>query len=70
MMNYDECNEFLGEHVDIGTKHYDFPDRFFYNTGLLKEVTEKFAKLKTRTGYKLIPLIEIFEIRLSREGIH
>ncbi len=70
MMKCDECNEFVGEYVDIATKHYDFPDRFFYYTGLLKEVNEEFSKLKTRTGYKLIPLGDIFEIRLSKEGVH
>jgi len=70
MLNGDECNEFVGMCVDIGTKHYNVPDRFFYYTGLLKEVNDNVLKLKTRIGYKLIPLAEISEIRLSREGIH
>lgn len=70
MLKCNECNEFVGEYVDIGTKNYDFPDRFFYFTGLLKEVNEEFAKLKTRAGYKLISLNDIFEIRFSREGVH
>ena len=70
MLNGDECNEFVGKYVDIGTKHYNVPDRFFYYTGLLKEVNDNVLKLKTRIGYKLIPLTEIFEIRLSREGTH
>ena len=70
MLKCDECNEFVGMCVDIGTKNYNVPDRFFYYTGLLKEVNDNVLKLKTRIGYKLIPLTEIFEIRLSREGIH
>lgn len=33
-----------------------------------RKLNKEFIKIKTRTA-KLIPLIEIFEIRLSRDGM-
>lgn len=61
-MNRDDCREFLNETVTIAVPHIIL-DRPFFITGLLKEVTDRYLKLKISDGYKHILIDEIIEIR-------
>ena len=70
MIEKNELIEFLNCLVDIGIQHYNCLDRPFYHTGYLREANDNFIKLKMETGYRMIPLDEILEIRLSTRGEH
>ena len=61
-MNRNDCEEFLNETVTVAVPHIIL-DRPFFITGLLKEVTDRYLKLKISDGYKHIQIDEIIEIR-------
>lgn len=69
MFEKNEFDEFFGEIVDIGTHDFNVPDRIFYYTGCIKEITGNYIKLKTATGYKIVELDQIVEIRLSKREV-
>ena len=70
MIEINDLSEFLYKRVDIGTPNYNFTDITFYYTGFLREISNTDVKLKTKKGYRLIPICEIIEIRLSKEEVN
>jgi len=66
-MNRNDCEEFLNEFVTVAVPHIIL-DRPFFITGILKEVTDRYLKLKIKDGYKQIFIDDILEIRRDNDS--
>ena len=65
MIEINELIEFINHDVDIGVAKFYSDKEIFYHSGLLTSVADGFVKLRQKTGYRLVPIVEILEIRIS-----
>jgi len=69
-MNVNEMyKDFLNKLVDIGIPNYTRPNRLFFVTGKVIEIDETYLTLRITDGLRKIPLSDIIQISLSKEGM-
>jgi hypothetical protein len=61
-------NEFLKKNVNVGIPNFVRPNRLFFITGTVVEVDKSYLTLRIKDGIRRIPLSDVIQISLSKEG--
>lgn len=70
MLTKDEIKSLLDQCVCVGVAHNTLEGSLYFYYGILLNVTDVEVKLRTKNGYKIVPIAQILDVHLDTGRWH
>jgi len=66
MLKKENIENYLNKNISVGVPHLVIDDRLFFFYGILINVSETEITIKTKNGYKIIPIEQIQDLHENK----